>query len=85
MIVGSPSLRRYIDQESLKEPMRNSSAGTLSEWLSAVILQARGMRFWFVVDALDELPEQAATLLRRSLQNLVSNDLVGRLQILVCI
>jgi ankyrin repeat protein len=83
MIVSHPRLCRYIDQQYLKEPMYNPSAEILSEWLSAVILQARGIRFWLVVDALDELPDQAATLLRRSLHSIIRNDLVGRLQVLV--
>lgn len=83
MIVSHPRLCRHIDKSYMKEPLRNPPAETLSEWLSAMILQARGIRFWLIIDALDELPEQAAMLLLRQLHNIICNDLVGRLQFLV--
>jgi hypothetical protein len=83
MIVASPPLVGLCRPRILEKVYTESLAETLSEWLSAVILQARGIRLWLIVDASDELPEQAATLFRRFLHNQICNDLVGRLKILV--
>lgn len=76
-----PHLLQYIEPKP--EGIEDLSPSQLVKWLSDITLRARRTRFWIVLDALDELPQDTADTLLNSLRELLNEDTNFRLHILV--
>lgn len=83
ILYQNSELIRYIKADHLKPTSQGLSIAALQECLSNVVLQGRNINYWVIIDALDEMPANAAKALLQQLDQLMSKDLVGRLRVMV--
>ena len=90
-LVGDRQLLRYVSEDAMEahlQKLRNDSIDSdelHSLWnaLLSIIQRSRTTRFWFVIDAVDELEPTSRKNVVLQLQRILHSDTVGRLKILL--
>jgi NACHT domain len=84
ILMQNAELFQLVHDHQLKKPDDLiSTTGALWDCFRRILEKGRGIEFWIVIDALDELPEAVRRDVLDGFRSIIAADLVGRVKLMV--